>query len=123
MTITCLELSDTPSASPLNTSYRTDTKNVSEAMLVGVLSELGSNQPDPTTGTLKRLSVPVVGSGWLEPNSLKTPTSMASDTFLVSVRYEVFRGEADGVSESSRHVMVISYAVKFFSKLKQFFFG
>ena len=32
-----------------------------------LLLHLGSNQPDPATGTFKRLSIPVAGSGWLEP--------------------------------------------------------
>ena len=32
-----------------------------------VLLRLGSNQPDPATGTLKRLNVSVAGAGWLEP--------------------------------------------------------
>ena len=36
-----------------------------------LLLHLGSNQPDPATGTTKRLSDPVAGLGWLYPKRNK----------------------------------------------------
>ena len=65
--------------------------------LTRAVLHLGSNQPDPATGTLKRLSDPVAGLGWLYPKRNKSTVRRSKPVTLPGSKRRVSKPTNDTI--------------------------